>query len=94
MTDLEKIRYERARHQFDEIQRKKAALTGKDAKLMEQIEAVDVGNYRVKCSVVEMLANIYNNNFVNASYDMFRLGFMKGQCAERNRNKIHSKKIN
>lgn len=92
MIDLEKIRYERARHQFDEIQRKKAALTGKDAKLMEQIEAVDVGSYSVKCSVVKMLADIYDNNFVNAFFDMFRLGFMKGQRAERNRNKIHSKR--
>ena len=51
------------------------------------IESVNVGNYAPKMSEVLCIANVYNNNAVNSSMHFFRLGFLKGQRAERARRR-------
>ncbi|XVG95803.1 hypothetical protein ACGCUP_00820 [Eubacteriales bacterium KG125] len=60
---------------------KKEKLTGKDKKMMELIETVDSGRYCIGVHEVMLLADIYDNNMIDASYDLFRYGFLKGQRA-------------
>lgn len=56
-------------------------------KLLDDSRKVDLGNYEIGADDVRRLAEMYNNNFVNASYDMFRIGFLKGQRAEQARQR-------
>lgn len=60
---------------------KKEKLTGRDKKMMELIETVDSGRYCIGVYEVMLLADIYDNNMIDASYDLFRYGFLKGQMA-------------
>ena len=46
-----------------------------------------IGRYAVACSIVLMIAEVYQNNAINAFGTIFRLGFMKGQRAEKARQK-------
>lgn len=43
--------------------------------------------YDVTCSVVLMIAEVYQNNAINAFNTIFTLGFMNGQRAEKARQK-------
>lgn len=60
---------------------KKEKLTGRDKKLLELIETVEPDRYCIGGYEVMLLADIYDNNMINASYDLFRYGFLKGQRA-------------
>ncbi|MGI6721052.1 MAG: hypothetical protein ACOX4I_00625 [Anaerovoracaceae bacterium] len=72
-----------AHKEYYEIRRRKAALTGRAKKMLENIEKTDTGRYCMTVSEVRALAEVYNNNMINASYDLFRYGFLKGQRAMR-----------
>lgn len=84
-TENERLQYELANKAYLDTQRRIAELPEKEKKLFDSISKVDIGNYGVRCSVLIMIAGIYNNNAINAFNDIFRLGFMKGQRAERQR---------
>lgn len=65
------------------IEIQKEELTGKAKKMMENIQKVKPGNYCMTSSEVIILADIHDNNMIDASYDLFRYGFLKGQRALR-----------
>lgn len=71
----------------EETKRRKDALTGKAKKMMENIEKTDPGRYSMTVSEVLTLAKIHNNDMINASYDLFRYGFLKGQRAMKAESK-------
>lgn len=56
-------------------------------KTIEAAEKVDVGNYDLRLNEIIALAKMYNNNFINGSFTLFRIGFLKGQRAEKARQK-------
>lgn len=86
-SEQEKMRYQRAQENFFETQRRKSELSEKNKKLFEQLEKVKIGGYDVACTTVLMIADVYQNNAINAFGTIFRLGFMKGQRAEKARQK-------
>jgi hypothetical protein len=81
--EKEKTAYENARKEYDRQIKFKASLTGKEKHLIEKIEKVNLGRYDMSCWELMLLANVYNNNLINGSMDIFRYGFMKGQKAEK-----------
>lgn len=86
-SEQEKLQYQRAQEVFFETQRRKSELPEKDKRLFEQLEKVKIGRYDVTCSVICMIAEVYQNNAINAFDTIFTLGFMKGQRAEKARQK-------
>lgn len=86
-NEKERLQYQRAQEVFFETQRRKNELAEKDKQLFEQLEKVKIGRYAVACSIVLMIAEVYQNNAINAFGTIFRLGFMKGQRAEKARQK-------
>ena len=85
-TKEEELRYEAGRRSYLEIQRMKNELSEKDKRLFEQLEKVEVGNYDVNSSTMLMIANVYQNNAINAFSTIFRLGFLKGMRKARRDN--------
>lgn len=55
--------------------------------LIRQANEVDCGNYDLHYSELMFLANECGNNFINGSFLLFNIGFLKGQRAERARQK-------
>lgn len=55
--------------------------------LVKKAMAVDCGNYYLRCSEFLELAEHCQNNFINGSYILFKIGFLKGQRAEKARQK-------
>lgn len=86
-SEQERLQYQMAQEVFFETQRRKSELPEKDKRLFEQLEKVKIGRYDVTCSVIRMIAEVYQNNAVNAFSTIFTLGFMKGQRAEKARQK-------
>ena len=76
-----------------EARKKKAAissLTGKERKFWDKIEKVykmDISRYAMKTWQVMLLAEIYNNNYLDASYETFCFGFHQGLKYAENRMK-------
>lgn len=70
---------------FAEEQRRKEQLSKSEKRLFEQLEKVNTDGYDVTASVVLMVAEIYQNNAINAFNTIFTLGFLKGQSKERAR---------
>lgn len=76
-----------------EEKRKKAAissLSGKERKFWDKIESVkkmDISRYTMKIQEVMLLAEIYNNNYCEASYETFCFGFYQGLKYAENRIK-------
>ena len=56
-------------------------------KLLHDARKIEPGNYCLYSTEVIYLADLHDNNFVNGSYDMFRIGFLKGQRAEQARQR-------
>ena len=73
--------------------KKKAAissLTGKERKFWDKIEKVckmDISRYTMKTWQTMLLAKIYNNNYLDASYKTFCFGFHQGLKYAENRMK-------
>lgn len=57
------------------------------SKLVEAVEKVDCGNYYLSLSELNELADRYGDAIVNDTLAMFKAGFIKGQRAERARQK-------
>lgn len=55
--------------------------------LVRKAMAVDCGNYYLRCSELLELAEQCQNNFINGSLVLFKIGFLKGQRAEKARQK-------
>lgn len=86
-SEQERLQYQRAQEVFFETQRRKDELPEKDKRLFEQLEKVKIDRYDVTYSVVLMIAEVYQNNAINAFNTIFTLGFMKGQRAEKAKRK-------
>ena len=86
-SEQERLQYQRAQEVFFETEKRKDELPEKDKRLFEQLEKVKIGRYDVACSVVLMIAEVYQNNAIDAFNTIFTLGFMKGQRAEKARQK-------
>lgn len=88
MNDQEREGYERAVQDYKRTKDYKAALTGRNKKLMEQIESVRIGShYQMTGNETMLFAEMFNNNMINASFTIYRLGYMRGQRAIQNRQK-------
>lgn len=55
--------------------------------LIRQAEAVDCGRYDLNYSELAFLTKECNNNFINGSFLLFKIGFLKGQRAEKAKKK-------
>lgn len=86
-AEREKALRERARANRERMKAIKASLTGKEKKLIEAISKVKPGNYDMYTNEVMIFADIHNNNLINGSTDLFNYGFLKGQRAEKARQK-------
>ncbi len=84
--------YERAHEAYLETKKRRELLEGEDKKLFELIENIDIGNYCIKCSEASVIAQVYNNNAINSCMHFFRLGFLKGQRAEKARQRKEKQK--
>ena len=86
-AEKEKALRERARENRERMKDTKASLTGKEKKLIETINKVKPGSYNMYSHEVMLFADIHNNNLINGSTDIFNYGFLKGQRAEKARQK-------
>ena len=57
------------------------------SKFVEAVEKADCGNYYLSLSELNELADRYGNAIKNDTLAMFKAGFIKGQRAERARQK-------
>ncbi len=62
--------------------------------LVEEVEKVDCGNYYLSVRELNELANKYGDNIINDSIAMFKAGFIKGQRAEKARQKRKRQSVN
>lgn len=92
-AEREKALRERARANRERMKDIKASLTGKEKKLIEAISKVKPGNYDMYTNEVMIFADIHNNNLINGSTDIFNYGFLKGQRAEKARQKTMQEKV-
>ena len=67
------------------------ALTGKERAFWNKIEKVkkmDISRYVMKWWQIELIAKLYNNNYINASYTEFCYGFYQGMQYVKNQTKM------
>lgn len=90
----EEVKQKRKLEEMEAEERKKKAaissLTGKERKFWDKIEKVckmDISQYDMKAWQVMLLAKIYNNNYLDASYETFCFGFHQGLKYAENRMK-------
>lgn len=62
--------------------------------LVEEVKKVDCGNYYLSLRELQELADEYGNAIVNDSIAMFKAGFVKGQRAEKARQKKKRQSVN
>ena len=86
-AEREKALRERAKANRERMKDVKASLTGKEKKLIETISKVKTDSYSIYFHEVMLFADIHNNNLINGSTDIFNYGFLKGQRAEKARQK-------
>ena len=86
-AEIEQERIERAKANRERMKAIKASLTGKEKNLIEEISKVKPGSYDMYTNEVMLFADIHNNNLINGSTDIFNYGFLKGQRAEKARQK-------
>lgn len=55
--------------------------------LIKKANEVDCNNYQLKASEIFELMQMYNNDFFSGSLILFKIGFLKGQRAEKARRK-------
>ncbi len=55
--------------------------------LLKEAEEVKCDGYSLRVSEIQHLAKVCNNNFINGSWLLFKIGFVKGMRAEKNRKK-------
>lgn len=86
-TEQQRLQYQKACETYQETQRRKNELPEKDKRLFEQLDQLEIGRYAVSYHTLVMIAEVYDNNAMNSSDTIFRLGFLKGQRAEKARQK-------
>lgn len=86
-TDQDELRFQRACEMYQETQRRKQELPEKDKRLFERLDQLDIGRYSVSFHTLVMIAKAYDNNAINSFDTIFKLGFLKGQRAEKARQK-------
>lgn len=67
-----------------------ASLTGKDKTFWEKIEKIgkmDIGRYHMNCSQIMLIARLFDNNYIDASYSTFCYGFHQGMRYMKNQSK-------
>ena len=87
ITDQDELRFQRAREMYQEIQRRKQELPEEDKRLFEQLDQLNIGRHGASYHTLIMIAKVYDNNAINSFDTIFRLGFLKGQRAEKGRQK-------
>ena len=60
--------------------------------LLKEAEKVKCDGYSLQVSEIMHLAKECNNNFINGSWLLFNIGFVKGMRAEKNRQKREKRK--
>ncbi len=55
--------------------------------LLKEAEEVRCDGYALRVTELHHLAEVCNNNFINGSWLLFKIGFVKGMRAEKNRAK-------
>lgn len=86
-TEQQRLQYQRACEMYQETQRRKNELSENDRRLFEQLGQLKIGRYAVSYHTLVMIAEVYDNNAINSFDTIFRLGFLKGQRAEKARQK-------
>lgn len=81
------LKYQGACDDYQKIQQRKRELPKNDRRLFAQLEKVETGRYDVDGSVILMIAKVYGNNAINSFSTIFKLGFQKGQRAEKARRR-------
>ena len=76
MTELEY-----ATQEYRERQLKESTLDKKHKRLLARIRSAEVNGYNMTYSELAMFAELYDNNLINGSFDIFRYGFFRGQLA-------------
>lgn len=70
------------------------SLTGKERDFWDKIEKVEkmnIGHYVMRSWQSMLIAKIYKNNYLNASYETFCYGFHQGMQYMKNQSKKHKK---
>lgn len=91
-AEEEEVKQKRKLEEMEAEERKAAisSLTGKEREFWDKIEKVykmDISRYDMKAWQVMLLAEIYNNNYLDASYETFCFGFHQGLKYAENRMK-------
>lgn len=86
-AEREKASFERAQAEYRRQEEFKASLTGKEKRFFEVVDGIKPGGYCMNYSEMMLLADAYNNNLIDGSYDIFKYGFLKGQRSERAKRK-------
>lgn len=95
-AEREKASFERAQAEYRRQEEFKASLTGKEKRFFEVIDSVKSTNWSRYCLdywELMLLVDVYNNNLINGSFDIFRYGFLKGQRAEKARMRKKAKMV-
>ncbi len=93
-TDMERASYERAREKRKRQDEFKASLTGKEKRFYEVVNGVKSkfgSRYSLEMWELLLLSDTYNNNLLDGSGDVFWHGFIKGQRAERYKQKARAR---
>lgn len=86
---------QRMREEIEDRKKMIASLTGKEKVFWDKIEKVkkmNIHHYVMSSWQTELIAKIYKNNYLNASYETFCYGFHQGMMYMKNlhkKNKTH-----
>lgn len=90
LTEKERLELEKGEKAYLEIERRKSELSEADKKLLEKVEAIEVGRYDVRYSTMIMIAKVYQNNAINAFSTIYKLGFLKGMRKASRQTKLEA----
>ena len=86
-AEIGKALRERAKANRERATAIRDSLTDRDKRLIETVRKVKPGDYGMYSHELMIFADIHNNNLINGSTDIFNYGFLKGQRAEKARQK-------
>ena len=81
---------QRTAEKIEERKKAIASLTGKDKTFWEKIKKIgkmDIGRYHMNCSQIMLIARLFDNNYIDASYSAFCYGFHQGMRYMKNQSK-------
>lgn len=74
-------KFEYATQEYQERHLKESNLDKKHKRLLARIRSTEINGYSMMYSELAMFAELYDNNLINGSFDIFRYGFLRGQLA-------------